>query len=384
MKIGILTFHYSINPGSVMQTYCVYNLLKSGIPNAAVEVINLIPSKRENIEREFFSKKPPFIRHRKIVRYNSIRKFIKNNVPLSELSNHNDLSKQIDFINKQDYDLIFTGSDTVWMYSDKLDNILPNIYFLPDGIKAQKASIAASVDPLPNNHEFLNKKDTLSQILNQYKIVLVRDKVTFELLKEIGVKRPNYIADPTLLYDFEKDLKLQINKSSEIKKKIVLIGVTDEAIARNIKSLLKEHADNYIFIKRKKSLSLFDDHVIDQLNIYSKIDILITDRFHGSIFAMKLSNTLVINIERYNKNPFPNGKGRDLFSRIGIPEYCVRLEKDNHIEFNKNLLHLIDNWDKTELQRRENLLQGFIDNNKAIWQNALSLLSKETDLLEEV
>ncbi|UCS92956.1 polysaccharide pyruvyl transferase family protein [Echinicola marina] len=384
MKIGILTFHYSINPGSVIQAYCVYHLLKNGFPNAKVEIINLIPANREKIERDFFSKKPPFIRHRKIIRYNSVRKFIKNYLPFSEFCNQEDLTKQIEFINKQAYDLIFTGSDTVWMHSDKFDYQLPNIYFLPKGIKAKKASIAASVDPLKDDNEFFNHKHMLSQILNEYKIILVRDSATFNLLKKMGVKKTNQIADPTFLYDFEKDLKLVINKSPDIKKKNVLIGVTDKYIAQNIKSLLKDHSDQYLFIQRKKSLSLFDDHIIDQLNVYSKIDILITDRFHGSIFAMKLSNTLVINIERYNKNPHPNGKGRDLFTRIGIPEYCIRLDRDNQEEFRKNLLGLIDHWDRNAFLRREDLLKDFIHANKAIWQSSLAHLSQETDLLEEV
>ena len=379
MKIGILTFHYSINPGSVMQAYCVYSLLKKALPGANVEIINLIPSNREKISRNFFSSKPPFIRANKLIKYYSIRNFINKNTPLSKLCTKADLNEQIDFINGLEYDYIFTGSDTVWMYSDKLSKKLPNIYFLPTSIKSQKVSIAASVDPLTHPVEYLKRKEVLLPTFNQYKSILVRDKVTEDLLKEIGVHQPHKIADPTLLYDFEKDFNIKTNKTPDIKKKVVLIGVTDKKIAGWIKKLLKKHSKVYTFLDRKRikilrknkknGLHIFEDHVLDQLNLYSKIDIIITDRFHGSIFSMKLSNSLVINVERFNKNPLPNSKGRDLFTSIGIPEYCLRLDQNNQPEFKKKLLGLIDQWDSQRFLNRENLLREFISQNQMEWKN---------------
>lgn len=371
MKIGILTFHYSINPGSVMQAYCVYKLLSNAFPEARVEIINLIPDNREKNERDFFRLKPPFVRFSKILRYNSIRNFIKKNTRLSKACSKTELNDQIDFINGLNYDYIFTGSDTVWMYSDKLSKQLPNIYFLPPQIKAQKFSISASVDPLVNVTAYLKQQETLSQVFDQYKLLFVRDTVTESLLKTMGVEKGIKIADPTLLYDFEKDFDIKLNKSENIKKKVVLIGVTDDNIAKWIKQELKNHSKEYVFINRKESLQLFDDHVLDQLSLFSQIDIIITDRFHGSVFSMKLSNSLVINVERFNKNPLPQSKGRDLFQSIGIPEYCIRLEEDNQSEFKNKLLGLIDKWDAKKFNQREALLRDFISKNQMVWKTNL-------------
>ncbi|GAB3661852.1 polysaccharide pyruvyl transferase family protein [Echinicola sediminis] len=371
MKIGILTFHYSINPGSVMQAYCVYKLLSNAFPEARVEIINLIPDNREKNERDFFRLKPPFVRFSKILRYNSIRNFIKKNTRLSKACSKTELNDQIDFINGLNYDYIFTGSDTVWMYSDKLSKQLPNIYFLPPQIKAQKFSISASVDPLVNVTAYLKQQETLSQVFDQYKLLFVRDTVTESLLKTMGVEKGIKIADPTLLYDFEKDFDIKLNKSENIKKKVVLIGVTDDNIAKWIKQELKNHSKEYVFINRKESLQLFDDHVLDQLSLFSQIDIIITDRFHGSVFSMKLSNSLVINVERFNKNPLPQSKGRDLFQSIGIPEYCIRLEEDNQSEFKNKLLGLIDKWDAQKFNQREALLRDFISKNQMVWKTNL-------------
>ena len=40
MKIGILTFHQSVNNGAVMQAYSLSKRLKSEYPNDEIEIIN--------------------------------------------------------------------------------------------------------------------------------------------------------------------------------------------------------------------------------------------------------------------------------------------------------------------------------------------------------
>ncbi len=371
MKIGILTFHYSINPGSVIQAYCVYKLLKKSFPHAIVEIINLIPANREDNERQFFGMAPPFLKYRKLLKYQSIRNFIKRKTRLSPHSSEMDLKKQIKFVNSQQYDVIFTGSDTVWMYSEKLNNLLPSIYFLPQELNARKFSISASVDPLINEYKYMEKQGLLLEIFNYYEGLYVRDNVTFDLLKNIGVNQVQKLADPSLLYEFEEDLKIKKDKKKDIQKKVVSIWVTDKEISNYLKNTLSEKFPFLTFIDRKKYVKLLDDHVIEDLNQYHKIDILITDRFHRSIFAMKLSNALVINIERYNKNPISKSKGRDLLTDIGIPEFCLRIEKDNLDSFEKKLFHLIESWDKQKFKFRDHLLEEYIEKNKSVWQNAM-------------
>ena len=121
MKIGILTFHYSINQGSVMQAFCVQNILKEQYPGSEVSIINLVPLMREKHELRFFNKEYPFVSFSKFRKYKSIRRFVKIYLDLSVRSYHNTLYKQIEFINRQKFDLIFTGSDTVWFKLNKIE-----------------------------------------------------------------------------------------------------------------------------------------------------------------------------------------------------------------------------------------------------------------------
>ena len=366
MKIGILTFHYSINQGSVLQAYCVYKLLKLRFPDAQIEIINLVPFNREFNEWNFVSKRYPFVKFDNIRRYKSLRKFIKENAELSVRRYYRSLKKQIAFINSLNYDYIFTGSDTVWMDSSKLDSILPNIYYLPTQIRAKKVSIAASVDPLKNENQYFEKKHELKKIFKEYSAISVRDNLTDELLKNLGIEYTIKIADPTLLYDFEQDLNIIINKSDEINKQKVYLRIADKKLEGKIKKSLKEYT-SFIFNDRDKKSTVKKDFIIEDLNQYADIDILITDRFHRSIFAMKLTNALVINIERFDKNPLQKSKGRDLFENIGIPEYCIRYENNGEEHLIKQIVSCVENWSLDEFKKREEYIEVYKSRNKKVW-----------------
>jgi len=370
MKIGILTFHSSINPGSILQAYCVYQLLKNSYPESTIELIDLVPYNREISEWNFFSKKPPFLKVQSIQKYKSARNFIKKNIPLSDRCYYRKLSSQIKYINKQNYDYILTGSDTVWMHSSKLDNLLPSIYFLPNGINSKKISIAATVDPLRSKEIYLSKIDVLKPLFSDYKSITVRDNFTQELMLELGVSNVNRIADPTLLFEFERKLNIPTNKIFNESRKNVIVWLADKKLEEITKYNLKK-VPNVKFLSKEITISKGEDYIIKELSRYPNADIVITDRFHRSIFALKLSSALVINIEREEKNPVPTSKGRDLFNSIGISEYCIRYEHNNNEKYIEDLMVLINNYTIDKYEEREQLLRSFILKNKNTWQNII-------------
>ena len=369
MKIGILTFHYMINQGSILQAYCVYQLLRKKYPNAEVEIIDLIPKNRGDNEKNFYKKWPPFVRFDVLARYLSMRRFWKNRVKFSPRSESMETEEQIKFINRQGYDAIFTGSDTVWMHSDKLNNVLPHIYFLPKGIQGKKYAIAASADPLKSRESYFDKSPELLEALEGYEAILISDRLTFDLMKDLGVSKIQDICDPTLLFPFEESLGIRVEKVRTLEKKKVHIHLGNKAAKKTIRTLL-DQTGKFEFVEFEEKSGLFSgDHIIDYLNEYADVQILVTDRFHRSIFAMKLSKALVINVEHFAKNPIPNSKGRDLFSKLGLPQYCVRYEKDGEKELLANMLSIVDQWNEESFQVREKSLRSFIAENQLVWEN---------------
>lgn len=355
----------------MLQAYCVYNLLRLKYPQSKVEIIDLVPKNRGDNEKNFFKKTPPFVRFEKLAKYRSMRRFWKNRVNFSPYSKSENLNDQISFINSQNYDAIFTGSDTVWMHSSKLNYQLPHIYFLPIGIKSKKYAIAASSDPLKSRAPYLEKASVLKETLAGYSSILVRDRLTFDLISELGVEIVKEICDPTLLFPFEKALNITVSKTGPINKENVHLAIGDKGVKEKVKKLLVNDGNLNVVEFEEKSDMFFGDHIVDYLNEYSRIHILITDRFHRSIFAMKLSNALVINIEHYVKNPIPYSKGRDLFGKLGISEYCIRYEKNGEKELISNILGLIKQWDNHHFIQREQNLIRFIESNQKVWEEVI-------------
>jgi polysaccharide pyruvyl transferase WcaK-like protein len=57
---------------------------------------------------------------------------------------------------------------------------------------------------------------------------------------------------------------------------------------------------------------------------YRELDLLVTDRFHGSILALQLSEAKVIGLEHHGTYVEPNSKLRDLYGRLGIGDFLLR------------------------------------------------------------
>jgi hypothetical protein len=357
-----------INQGSILQAYCVFKLLQERFPNSEIEIIDLIPKNRGNGEKKFFKKSIPFIRFDYLARFISMRKFLKNRVKFSPNCDSMDLGSQIAFINEQNYDIVFTGSDTVWMDSEKLNHILPHIYFLPKGIKTKKNAIAASLDPLKDESRFYHKRIELSENLSEFDNILVRDNITFQLINSIIPNKARQISDPTILYPFEENLNIRKNKEGVKGKIRIHISFGEKSVKEKIKELLISENTFEIIDFVEKSSVFSGDHIVDYLNEYTDIDILITDRFHRSIFALKLSSALIINVEHFKKNPLPKSKGRDLFSKLGCPEYCIRYEENGESDLKKSIKNLINNWDQDQFLNREHRLKQFISENQTFWQ----------------
>ena len=177
---------------------------------------------------------------------------------------------------------------------------------------------------MDDEKNYLDKKEILKSIFDNYELITVRDSVSFDLIRKITKTKIDIVADPTLLYNFEKKLGLESKGSVHtIIKKRIAIGLGDKNVTNKI---VQNLSPNFIISNMLNNSSRRFDYVFDELNSYQHYHIIITDRFHRSIFALKLSNALVIFIERSNKNKDCNSKGRDLFNRIGIKEYVVRYE----------------------------------------------------------
>jgi polysaccharide pyruvyl transferase WcaK-like protein len=337
MKIGILTYHRVINDGSVIQAYCLQKILQKQYPRAIVEIIDYRPLRGEIKRfRGFISRQFPFFQMQYYKKLCRIDNFVCHQFRLSSQSCTTDnIDKARMFIHRQEYDAIIIGSDTVWeARPSAVAPPAPNIYYLPKLPVIKKIAFAASADPVLPDFPF-NKHDSneIYQAIDDFDFISVRDAATKKYLIRIGVNsgKIHFMPDPTILYDFSP---LIDKPKGHHKKKKPIAGISicvgDQLVRDQIAAQLQQDGYDVVFLANSTQLQRYFGYPIQtvghRLGVHSVLDILVTDRFHSSIFALVLAQAPVIFVEAALKWAEPNSKGRDLFCRLGIEKMVWRYD----------------------------------------------------------
>lgn len=350
MKIGILTFHRTANDGSVLQNWCLHRLLASLSPSARIETIDLRDTRREQLElRRLLSRRPPFFQPEAVRKMMGLRRFLRRNVPLSPSFKTGSLDAARAFIAEQAYDAVVSGSDTVWQINRIGDTEPPHIYFQPGLTGVRKIAFAVSADPISDRSvlEDPQKRDALANAVGDYDFVGVRDEPTRDLVEALGVA-PDRIAftpDPTVLVDFGA----LVDRPHRAPDGPLLAGIAlqSQALARQVSHVLLSRGwqvVNHLGVAPPGAAGVPGRETIGQrLGRFATQDLLITDRFHSSIFTLKLAGAPVIFVESAKKWPEPTSKGRDLLKRLGLEEYVWRLGPSPEVELEPFLL-AVEDW----------------------------------------
>jgi hypothetical protein len=359
-KIGILTYHHVANWGSVLQTVCLYKFLNKIYPNAKIEVIDYVTETSNNYNTSnLYSKKRKFnisfkVRNNNFYnRWRKCNEFLSRHIELSPeklLSDNIDLGKS--FIERQNYDLVFVGSDTVFQIGPYAGNRYigapqaPNLYFLPFPSKFRKIAFAASVDPFHPRH--LENADTegLRNSLDDFNSIFFRDEVTCKVLERLNVKpdRMSYMPDPSLLVDFDLFCDIDCVKMNGNNLVGVAVGNPQltAKIIRTLKSMKYQPVDLMGGKTSEGVITTENVNSVEQfMAIHKQLKLVITDRFHGSIKTLVLGDCPVIGIEESKKYPLENSKLRDLYKRLGIEDMLIRYN-DEEVE---------SDWIKSKLEK---------------------------------
>ena len=202
-NIGLLTFHKSINYGSVLQAWA---LTKTISKKYSVEVIDYKPNKYDYL----YGLYRPWNTMNNI-KYNlkriPLRKEIKNQAYLFERFREKQLSlSPIEYNSKNAdkignfYDVIVVGSDQVWNLRAKDCDL---VFFLPFSFAGRKVSYACSINDTDYTEERCS--DELRKQLCSFDFISIREKSGSEKLQNyiFNKKKVYTLLDPTLLCDKE-------------------------------------------------------------------------------------------------------------------------------------------------------------------------------------
>ena len=358
-RIGLLTYHRSVNDGSIIQAWCLYQLLQRALPEARIEIIDYMPMSlhRRHVRLALYGSRPPFFNPRYLWSYRNQQWFLSRWCRFSSRRFvSDDLVQAQEFIGGLDYDAVVTGSDTIWEIERHPRP--PNAYFRPCTTTPTFA-FAASADPVPGPQGSCYADPVeVRRAIECFDGITVRDEATRALLERLGIAsdRISHLPDPTLLVDFSQHLGTPRLPGAGARPLSALAG--SPTLARALLPLIVKAGFQVVSLMGSRqlngvlSLPTFST-IGERLGLYPSIDLTITDRFHMTIFALKHGRGPVIFLEDTSRWPEPASKGRDLLTRLGLQEMVWRIDDKDVDE--ARLAAMLDAWPLAAQGLRERL-----------------------------
>ena len=327
-NVGILSMQRVNNFGSLLQCYSLKKIIED-LGNCA-DFIDIEPNKNDDsfMQKKLICEEAILANKSKL---SKIDKYAFNRILIKIKSNRqiaifNKFRK--DYLNISDkkklteYDTCVIGSDEVfncasispWGFTTQL---FGNVKEAKKVITYAASCGSTTLEVLPDC--------VLKLIEDSFKNVSsisVRDKNTYDFVRKVYNKKINTHFDPVLIGNFENEIKQ--NSSIKLPNKFCVVYSYYNRINKNfeievIKKFCKKNHLKIIsigapqfWIKNHMVLNPFE-----MLYAFSKADYVITDTFHGTIFASKYSKKFAVLVRESNKNK--------------LSDLIKRLKKQNHL-----------------------------------------------------
>jgi hypothetical protein len=294
-RIGILTFHRSINYGAYMQSFALSKEIfkRTGIMPEVVD----FEFKWKN-EHQATDLKNPFLGREYLLQYKKFRSDLSL-LPLSaETFITDDTSNLLEYLQKN-YDILIVGSDAVWAYQKMT---LENPYWLfgdkLDCIKMSYAASAYSTDFKSVNEQ---EKEYIKSQVKSFDYIGVRDEETFNFIHEILPEKEIFRnCDPTVLLKVgDQQIANKIVKDSGLNpnKKLATFMIAGNTYVPNIIKKIKNDHESIMLYKRNflkdkflpgnKGKMVYNISPFEWYNLYASSQLNVSNYFHGTIVGLR-------------------------------------------------------------------------------------------------
>lgn len=362
-KIGILTFHRSLNYGAVMQCYSLQQRLAKEFPDDCVEIVDYCTLR---VQRKYstkawtyiFSSLPELRRAGVITVIKAtiknvltvLRKqdFLKERKQMRKAFDHILQGMQLseEHISTDDcaaasrwiqgkYDVLIVGSDCVW----EINNYpFPNLYFLHDVSGAKKLSYAACAQGVLYESLTEGQRKYMKEAWSAFDYIGVRDIATEALLRAVdGELTIHQNCDPTVFLEIDAipfDLKVLRNKFAaagvDFSRPAICL-MANSAVGK----LCREALGTEYQIVAVYEQNLYADCFISDLTpfewarCFSLFDLTVTNRFHGTLLSMKNGTPPITYDGSTDAGYSYNGmtKIRYLYEQLGLVDTHYRIAK---------------------------------------------------------
>ena len=303
MKIGLITYHFSVNYGAIMQCYATCRALKE--LGHEVKIINLRQEEKHGIKHVF-----SLYKDKTLVRF--MNEYYPEQTELYH--SYEELKKA-----KMDYECLLVGSDQVWNPFISKDKCLA--YFLDFGSKeCLRVSYASSLGLEKWPKEYVQIKDKVKQALLQFDFISVRERAGQKLLANEFDIQSQLVLDPTMLHESYPEIVdtiperndiicYQFNRRAEFKQ-------TAKFISKQINAPLRTITNVYPIPGFRYS---YPPDVENWIKKLAGARFVITDSFHGLVFSLLYKTPFVVFAT-------PNGKNsrlENLLELVGLSDRYV-------------------------------------------------------------
>lgn len=335
VRIGILTFHWAINYGAILQVTALYHYLRKIDPDSQVDIINFIPKKFERAySLSIIRRNPKISIERLSYIFNGGHKrskkflcFINNNLSLTQkISNLNDLPSIL-----EKYDSLIVGSDQVW--NKEIVGEFINAFILKNVCSARKISYSASVGSCQNIPLI---EQELRYVAKNFDFISVREKCLEEYFKHI-INRDDVVLtlDPVFLHDEDFWAGISQNmlcdKTNNQTEKYILVYMLDYDpklidFVRFISDITKMPVISIeppLYRKHKYRNKFADKYIYDLgpeefLSFFRHSSLVVTNSFHGTAFSIIFGRPFFV-----IPHPTRNDRIISLLRLLNLEEYMV-------------------------------------------------------------
>lgn len=288
-RIGILTWHKSLNHGAVLQAYATQNFLKK----------NNIDSLVLDYERTVVDQRSRFF-----LNVQRLKKIMNGGVSERSIIQKMDKEKRIEFnefikndlscgnvYSKEKMDCTIIGSDMVFSLIQGYNPYMFGIGINSDYIVSYAASAGGTKKNLAKK---MGVDIEIKNALNSFKSIGYRDKETKEFIDDLGVETKSFeTIDPVLLYGFDIEKNTWNTGKWNNKVSYLLVysyhGFLNEK--KEYKQIQKYAKENGLKIISCGYYHKWADENINAgpkefLEMFVNANCVVTDTFHGTIFSI--------------------------------------------------------------------------------------------------
>ena len=345
MKIGIVTYHRTLNYGAVMQSLATRFVLEEMgheayyvdyWPDYHREMYALFP--KEKFSKLSWLRKVKFLLN--LMRFYKSKKRRIDNFEQFFQKYIYPCCRPID----DSFDVVIYGSDQIWRKQNALGTYNP-VYFGKNTIKAKHhISYAASMGILPDNNA---DKAKVKELVSHLERISVREERLRQLLLSLGYKDVSLSLDPTLLLSSEKWDKFLPTEPFK-GKRYVLIYVLRSMVfdLKKVRKFADEKGLKLIVLRGYATTKETESNITSAgpkefIRLIKYADFVFTASFHGLAFSIIYGRQFFAS---YKKN---SERASSLLNLLGLSDRLLPVKSEipqNYPDIDyrgvRNILHI--------------------------------------------